>query len=126
MIVSTLKTFAYGFLRWRGGRQESGYEKMLLCVNPFVVPFDCYLLRFREGAEIAKHTDRVDGRRHYRVNVVLVEADEGGIFECSDPIFESRRIKFFRPDCQAHSVTCVQAGTRYVLSIGWVLKQKRG
>ncbi|MFK7964645.1 MAG: 2OG-Fe(II) oxygenase [Burkholderiaceae bacterium] len=122
MTFSTLRTIANDFLRWRGGRQESGYEKMLIGINPFFVPFDCYLLRFREGAEIATHTDPVDGRRHYRVNVILSEADEGGVFVCANPIHESRRIKFFRPDRQAHSVTRVEAGTRYVLSIGWVLK----
>ena len=122
MIASSLKTFANGFLRWRGGRQKSGYEKMLLGINPFVVPWDCYLLRFREGAEIASHTDPVDDRRHFRVNLVLVEADEGGEFQCENPIFATRRIKFFRPDQESHSVTRVDSGTRYVLSFGWTLK----
>lgn len=122
MTAATFKTFVNGFLRWRGGRQASGYEKMLLGINPFIVPWDCYLLRFRKGAAIAPHTDPVDGRRHYRVNVVLIEADAGGQFECEQPIFASRRIKFFRPDQQTHSVTRVDAGTRYVLSFGWTLK----
>ncbi|MEL7296194.1 MAG: 2OG-Fe(II) oxygenase [Pseudomonadota bacterium] len=122
MLKSTLTTFADGFLRWRSGRQQTGYEKMLLGINPFIVPWDCYLLRYKEGAEIPSHTDPVDGRKHYRVNVVLSEAEDGGEFECDTPIFASRRIKFFRPDQQPHSVSRVNAGTRYVLSFGWVLK----
>ncbi len=124
VIRSALKTFAHNFLRWREGRQHSGYEKMLLAINPFLVPWDCYLLRYREGAEIGEHTDPVAGKRHYRVNVVLVEAREGGRFTCGDTIYASRRVKFFRPDRSPHSVTRVERGTRYVLSIGWVLKEK--
>ena len=35
---------------------------------------------------------------------------------------ETRRIKLFRPDLSAHSVTKVEGATRYVLCPGWVLK----
>ena len=121
MIAVAFETFTKGFLRWRGGRQESGYEKLLLGINPFIVPWDCYVLRFREGAEIAPHTDPVDGRRHYRLNIILAEPKKGGEFQCENPIFESRYVKFFRPDRDSHSVTRVEDGTRYVLSIGWAL-----
>ena len=107
--------------RWRRGRQMSGYEKMLLVANPLMIPFDCYLLRFRKGAAIAKHTDPVDGRRHYRLNIVVKEASKGGHFICANPLFETKRIKLFRPDVSPHAVTRVGEGTRYVLSIGWVL-----
>jgi hypothetical protein len=110
------------WFRWRSGRQESGYEKMLLLVNPFILPFDFYLLRFREGAEIREHTDPVTGRRHFRLNIVIKNARTGGDFVCADPIYESNRIKLFRPDVSAHSVTKIVAGTRYVLSIGWTRK----
>ncbi|MBT8102500.1 MAG: 2OG-Fe(II) oxygenase, partial [Gammaproteobacteria bacterium] len=58
------------WLRWRSGRQASGYEKMLLLMNPFLVPFDFYLLRFREGAEVPEHTDPVTDKKHYRLNIV--------------------------------------------------------
>ncbi len=112
--------------RWQSGRQRSGYEKMLLVACPVVIPFDCYLLRFREGAEIPEHTDPVDGRRHYRLNIVLRAARAGGEFICSAPIFASRRIKLFRPDVAPHAVTRVERGTRYVLSIGWVRRGRRG
>ena len=41
-------------------------------------------------------------------------------------IFETKRIKLFRSDVSVHSVTKVQGGSRYVLSLGWVLKGKAG
>jgi hypothetical protein len=45
----------------------------------------------------------------------------GGEFICANPIFETKRIKLFRSDVSMHSVTKVQGGSRYVLSLGWVL-----
>lgn len=116
------KDYLRDWFRWRSGRQATGYEKMLLLVNPFIVPFDFYLLRFREGAEIPEHTDPVSERRHYRLNIVVKNARAGGHFECRTPIYENSRIKLFRPDLSLHSVTRVDSGTRYVLSLGWVLK----
>ncbi|MFK7888187.1 MAG: 2OG-Fe(II) oxygenase [Gammaproteobacteria bacterium] len=95
---------------------------MLLIVNPFVLPFDCYLLRFKQGAGIPAHTDPVASKKHYRLNIVLRNADEGGRFECHDAIYNGRRIKLFRPDQSRHSVSPIRKGVRYVLSIGWVLK----
>ena len=106
--------------RWRAGRQNTGYEKMLLLVNPFLLPFDLYILRFKTGTEIPAHTDPVRNKRHYRLNIVLRHAKSGGDFICSEPIFETRRIKLFRPDVSPHSVTKIESGTRYVLSLGWV------
>lgn len=110
------------FLRWKSGRQGTGYEKMLLLVNPYWRPFDCYLLRYSTGTGVPEHTDPVDDKRHYRLNLVLKKARSGGKFRCEDSIYESSRIKLFRPDRSPHSVTPVEDGVRYVLSIGWVLK----
>lgn len=120
--MAAASDFFSNVLRWKPGRQQSGYEKMLLLTNPFFLPFDCYLLRFRPGSEIAEHTDPVDDRKHYRLNVVLKKARSGGDFSCSAMIYESDRIKLFRPDRARHSVSLVEVGTRYVLSIGWVRK----
>ncbi|WOI53197.1 2OG-Fe(II) oxygenase [Parvularcula sp. LCG005] len=106
--------------RWVRGRQASGYDKMLLATLPIPLPWDCYLLRFPTGSEIPPHTDPVTGKRHYRLNIVIRQADVGGEFFCADPIYATRRIKFFRPDRSEHAVSRVEAGTRYVLSIGWV------
>jgi hypothetical protein len=95
---------------------------MLLLQLPRPLLCDVYVLRFREGALIAPHTDPVSFGRHYRCNIVLKRARAGGEFVCSNPIFATTRIKIFRPDACEHSVTQVTAGTRYVLSVGWVLR----
>lgn len=109
------------WLRWKGGRQETGYDKLLLATARLPVPFDLYLLRYRRGASVPPHVDPVDGKRHYRINVILREAERGGFFRCVGPILETRRIKVFRPDVSEHSVSAVEAGTRLVVSLGWVL-----
>lgn len=120
--MSAESEYVSNFLRWKAGRQHTGYEKMLLLANPFILPFDCYLLRYRPGTAIPEHTDPVDEKKHFRLNLVIRKAKAGGEFFCSEPIYESTRIKYFRPDLARHSVSLVEAGTRYVLSIGWVRK----
>jgi hypothetical protein len=106
--------------RWQVGRQRSGYDKMLLLRSMWPLPFDAYILRFPQGSQIAPHTDPVSLGRHYRLNIVLKHAKSGGEFVCATPIYESSRIKLFRPDACEHSVTRVSNGSRYLLSIGWV------
>lgn len=107
------------WLRWQAGRQLGGYDKLLLATAHWPLPFDMYLLRFREGSFIPPHTDPVTTLRHFRINIVLKKALEGGEFVCENPIFATGRVKFFRPDISKHSVTKVVKGTRYLLSIGW-------
>ncbi len=70
---------------------------MLLAANPFLVPFDVYVLRFRPGVVVPRHTDPVDGKRHYRVNIVLRQAKEGGEFVCDEAIINRSWIKFSDP-----------------------------
>lgn len=107
--------------RWQKGRQLTGYDKMLLggCVWP--IKLDTYLLRFPEGSEVPVHTDKVEQGRHYRLNIVLKNAKEGGDFICEQPIYENSRVKLFRPDISKHSVSRIVKGNRYLLSIGFVL-----
>lgn len=106
--------------RWRSGRQGSGYDKMLLLTARWPLPFDCYLIRYPHGSAIPPHVDPVGKGRHYRLNLILKSPQAGGEFVCAAPLFSSRRIKLFRPDLCEHSVTRVEGGSRYVLSIGWV------
>jgi len=106
--------------RWDRGRQQSGYDKMLLCVAIWPIKFDLYFLKFPQGSEIAPHIDKVESGKHYRLNIVLKNADEGGEFICENPIFETSRIKLFRPDICEHQVSKIEKGTRYLVSIGWV------
>ena len=94
---------------------------MLLLTAPWPVPFDSYLIRYPDGSAIPPHTDPVQDGRHYRLNIILKSPRSGGEFTCANPLFATKRIKFFRPDVSEHSVTQVNGGSRYVLSIGWVL-----
>lgn len=107
--------------RWQRGRQQTGYDKMLLLTAHWPLRFDSYLIRYPIGAAIPPHRDRVVSGRHYRLNIVVRKSPGGGEFVCTAPIFSSARIKLFRPDIAEHSVTRVEGGPRYVLSIGWVL-----
>lgn len=105
--------------RWIDGRQDTGYQRMLF-LRSRRFKFDVYLLRFPKGSVIASHVDTVSEGRHFRVNIILKKAIEGGHFRCGHCIINRPRLKVFRPDLYYHSVTRVRKGTRYVLSIGWV------
>lgn len=100
---------------WERGRQRSGYDKLLLIEGR---RFDAYLLRFPVGSCVPPHRDPVDGAGHLRLNLILVPARRGGVFECETVILDRPRIKLFRSDQYAHSVSTVELGTRWVLSVG--------
>lgn len=108
-------------MKWIKGRQETGYMKKHIVSAATPIAFDVYLLKFPTGAEIPTHTDPVEtGKRHFRMNVVLLKARSGGEFIADSSILNWPRLKLFRPDITPHSVTKVESGTRYVLSIGWL------
>jgi hypothetical protein len=123
-VQGLLRQYAKNAFRWRSGRQGTGYDKMLLATGWLPLPFDLYLLRFPIGTVIGPHTDRVESGEHYRLNIILRPARHGGEFRCADPIYANSRVKLFRPDRSEHSVTRIEDGTRYVLSLGWVLRSK--
>ncbi len=100
---------------WEPGRQRGGYDKLLLLEGR---RFDIYLLRFPVGSSVPPHRDPVAGARHLRLNLVLVPARRGGEFECPQAWIDRPRIKLFRSDLHTHAVSEVEAGTRYVLSVG--------
>ncbi|MBB1303637.1 MULTISPECIES: 2OG-Fe(II) oxygenase [Pseudoalteromonas] len=106
--------------RWQRGRQDSGYDKMLLCGAHWPVKFDTYLIKFPVGSEIKPHTDKVKKGKHFRLNLIIKRAQLGGEFMCENTLFQSKRIKLFRPDITQHAVTKIEKGSRYILSIGWV------
>ncbi len=122
MAWRSVQKYLASALRWQRGRQGTGYDKMLLLTARWPLPFDSYLIRYPEGSEIPPHTDPVQAGRHYRLNIVLKASPSGGEFVCATPLYASRRIKLFRPDACEHSVTRVVGGSRYVLSLGWVLR----
>lgn len=105
--------------RWNLGRQNTGYETFLFWIFSFS---DAYLLRYSEGTVIPPHTDPIKNKRHFRLNIVIWNAADGGKFHCDNMIFESKRFKFFRPDLNIHSVDPIKHGTRLVLSLGFALQ----
>lgn len=109
---------------WRLGRQKTGYWSFLLFFNPFLIPFHIVLLYYPKGSYVPWHYDKVPGKRHYRLNILFKSAFKGGF--C---ILEQRtiwslgyRVRLFRPDINKHVVFPIKEGTRWVFSIGWVLK----
>lgn len=119
-------SFNYNLFKWISGRQTSGYFKMLLATSNFPIPFDLYFLKFPEGSFIKEHIDPVkSGYKHFRLNIILKKSKIGGEFISEKHIFESSRIKFFRPDIYKHSVTKIEKGNRYVLSFGFLIKDKK-
>lgn len=110
--------------KWIEGRQGSGYEKMLLLTGTWPCCFDVYFLRFKECSYIPEHTDPCkDGYKHYRFNLILKKSISGGLFVAEKHIWNFSRLKFFRPDLYKHSVTEVRGGNRYVLSLGFLIKE---
>lgn len=107
-------------MKWKKGRQGSGYFKRLLLKGK---TWDLYLLKYPAGSHIETHLDPVEGKEHHRINIVLKKS-KGGFFFKDDGstrvMFLLNRIVRFRPDIEAHGVTTVISGTRYVLSFGWV------
>jgi hypothetical protein len=105
-------------MKWEHGRQNTGYDKLRLFIGKW---FDCYLLRYPPGSCIPPHTDPVTNYQHFRLNIVLIPAQEGGEFSYSDPIFAWGPVKLFRSDRSTHSVSKVGGKrSRYVLSVGWI------
>lgn len=117
-------TIFKNLFRWQRGRQQSGYDKMLLCGAYWPVKFDTYLIRFPLGSEIKPHVDKVSSGRHFRLNIIIKNAQLGGEFICENSLFQSNRIKLFRPDITKHQVTKITKGSRYILSIGWIIRDK--
>ena len=108
-------------MKWQPGRQGTGYFKLPIIVSKRL-GFDVYVLKYPPDSWIDYHTDPVPGKKHYRLNVILKQADGGEFVKMQDGKFRCQpgRVHFFRPDIEAHAVCLVEEGTRYVLSIGWV------
>lgn len=108
---------------WKPGRQGGNYWKLkLLSWEPH---FDLYLLYYPHWSFIAPHRDPVPGRRHYRANLLLREARNGGRFWRHGPaLFQWRGLVVFRPDVVEHGVERIRDGSRLVLSLGGTLKEK--
>ena len=100
---------------WKPSRLKSNFHK--LGFQAFF--FDLYLLRFRECSWAPWHKDPVKGKKHYRANLIVWSAKEGGLFQCDKTLFRFGPLVVFRPDLHTHCVSPIKEGRRYVLSLGW-------
>lgn len=107
---------------WQKGRQNTGYEKLKIFQ---FLNMDCYILRYNVGDFIPWHTDPVPGRKHFRLNLTLKKAIEGGHFLLHPTGLPDGRIGWripfglvFRSDVVPHSVTEIKKGQRIVLTFG--------
>lgn len=121
MAAGTLRAYLSTAFRWQAGRQGTGYSKCLLLTGLWPLPFDLYLLRYRPGQGIAPHRDPVPGKRHVRANLILRRGQEGGHFIGDPCLLTLPRLFVFRSDITTHAVEPMVRGTRYVLSLGWLL-----
>ena len=66
---------------------------------------------------VMKHSDPVQKGHYYKLNIVLMKAKVGGVFECSNCIVNLfNRVYLFRPDKYEHSVSKIESGKRVLLS----------
>lgn len=102
--------------KWQNGRQNPFYDKLLLFrLFNFM---DCWLIKYENGVGIPYHTDKVEGKKHYRLNIIL---KNGGEFWLERKHIK-KRVIFFRPDIQPHCVKVFGDEKRLVLSIGWAMR----
>jgi hypothetical protein len=98
--MNRLREYGRRWLWWEKGRQNTGYDKLLWAINPFIIPFDCYLLRVPEGTQIPPHRDPVTAGRHYRLNIIVKRSPSGGEFVCAFGHARGGRL----PICAQHRV----------------------
>lgn len=109
-------------MKWKKGRQIGGYQVLTIFSKRFnflIKGMDCHILKYSKGSYIPLHKDKNEHGKHRRINIVL-KSCQGGEFVCEKAVRIFNRIFYFKPDEMEHSVTeCF--GTRYVLSIGWII-----
>jgi len=96
--------------RWQRGRGGTGYRKLLLAQGR---TWDFYVIDYPAGVALHEHTDPVDGRRHFRVNVRL----RGDDTYVGESLWRTPRIVVFRPDIMPHGAGASKT-RRVLLSFG--------
>lgn len=103
-------------LRWSPGRQGTGYRKLPIARGK---TWDVYVIDYPAGSSVPTHRDPVEGKRHYRLNVVVRGSLDAFYIAGDGCAWRRGRITLFRPDTVFHGVWPVRS-RRIVISIGWV------
>lgn len=101
-------------MKWQQGRLNANYQKLVICNFKL---FDINLIKIPTYTQIPWHTDPIDNKHHYRLNIDLVKPKVGGHFK-GRTLFKLPRIHLIRPDIDKHSVTHIFKGHALILSIG--------
>ncbi len=112
--------------KWIKGRQGGGYDKLPIFISQRW-KCDFYLLRMPKGCEILRHKDPVtEGYEHHRINLNLNGYTAPGYrMLVLGKVKRWFRFEYFRPDLYLHSLPTLQK-TTYMLSFGWLTKNKEG
>jgi len=106
--------------RWGNDKFDTGYRIFTIFYSK-KFRWDTYLFHYKEGSHIPKHKDPSKHGRHFRFNIELKKAEQGGKFICQNVIFKWWRFCLFRADSNYHRVTTIEKGSRWVLSFGATL-----
>lgn len=112
---------------WQTGRQNSGYDKMLIASSDRF-KFDFYVLRIPDEMSVPTHCDpSPEGYAHRRINLALcaTKPPETCFHGGPEPlILFGGRLVFFRPDVSPHSLrpraVRIPGRATYMLSFGWL------
>lgn len=82
--------------------------------------FSINYVTYPTNHSVMQHNDPVQKGRYYKLNFVLVQPNEGGVFKCSNCIINLfNRVYLFRPDKYEHSVSKIESGKRVLLSFAF-------
>lgn len=103
---------------WSKGLFGKNYKKLQIFTLPFC---DLYIMKIDEGGYINAHFDKIEGKKHIRLDFILFDTAEGGSFEFSrkkGKNFTLWRLVVFRADEVLHWFTPVKGGSKTIVSFG--------
>jgi len=82
-----------GIFKWENGRQNYYYEKLKIYSFWRI---DCYLIRYSRACAVGYHTDDVENKKHYRMNIQLKGIDR--LCHIDNMNCKKKIIRIFRAD----------------------------
>ena len=113
--------------KWVDGRlsDKNNVYKVFHLIISRRIGLDMNIIKLEIGNHIKEHTDIVADKEHYRLLFILKRPKRGGVITIDNPIIKwFNRIVLFRPDTSKHSVSEVEEGTLWLLTVGKILIHK--